>query len=156
QRDALALAARELVGIAVAHRRVEADLPQHLTDHRVPLLGRAADAMDRQPLSHDLADRLTRGQRAIRILEDDLHLAPEGPEGVGAEALKLAALELDPSVTPEEPEERQPERRLARAALTYHADRLSFSDRQADPVDRLHVVDRPAQEPRFDREPDLD
>ena len=50
--DALALAARELAGIAVGEARGQADTFQHL-ERAAPPLGRRADTMDRQRKGHD-------------------------------------------------------------------------------------------------------
>jgi hypothetical protein len=45
-------------------------------DGGLPLLGRP-DTVHDQPLADDLADRHPRVEGAVRVLEDDLHVAPE-------------------------------------------------------------------------------
>ena len=73
--DALALAARELVGPAVGgHRRVDADVLEHLAP---TLASRSALVPTLQILSgsmHDVADLAARVQRRDRVLEDHLHV----------------------------------------------------------------------------------
>ena len=54
------------------------------------------------------------------------------------------------------PRERQPERRLARAGFADDAERLAGAHGDVDAVDRLHMVDRLAEEALLDRKPDLD
>src|SRR5262249_39749907 len=105
QRDALALAARQLVRIAIAHVGVEPDLDQRLGARPSPPPTVTPQVGDGEALPADLAARLPRGQRAVRILEDDLHLPPERTQSVGAEPLKLAAAELDPPLAPEKSEQ---------------------------------------------------
>ena len=76
-RDALALAAGELVRVAVAHRRLEAHLRERRVDEPRPLRGAPADVVDAEPLPDDLAHRQPGRQRAVGVLEDDLHLLAE-------------------------------------------------------------------------------
>src|SRR3546814_6606167 len=78
--DALALAAGELVGVAVAAVGIEADFLQRGDDHRLALVPGAAQVMDLQALGNDLADREARAERAIGILEDDPHGAAQRPQ----------------------------------------------------------------------------
>src|SRR5262245_56120520 len=101
--------------------------------------------MDGEPLADDLADRLPRRERPVRVLEDDLHLLAQRAEHPGAQALEIPAEKLDPPLAPEQPEEGQPECRLPRATLTDDADRLALPDGETHPVDRLDVVHRPPQ-----------
>ena len=78
-RDALALAAGEFVRIAVARRRVEPDFLQRRDDALVALRRASGPARGWQPFGDDLGDRHARAERAERILEDDLHVAPQRP-----------------------------------------------------------------------------
>src|SRR5439155_1057906 len=72
---ALALAARELVRIAPGHGREQAGVAEQLLDPRLP--GRAVgdDAVHGQRLGDDLSHGHSRVERAVGVLEDDLHLA---------------------------------------------------------------------------------
>ena len=56
----------------------------------------------------------------------------------------------------DEPQDGEPERRLARAGFADDAERLAGAQLERQPVDRLHVIDRLAQQPALDREPDLE
>ena len=56
-RDPLALTAGEFVGIAMARLGIEPHLAQRLDHQPVARGGIGPDAMDAQPLGHDLADR---------------------------------------------------------------------------------------------------
>ena len=94
-RDALALAAGELVGIAVSAVRVEPDLTQRRDDQRLALRRVGAQAVHLEALLDDLADRKPRAERAEGILEDDLHLAPERAHRSGFPALDALTVETD-------------------------------------------------------------
>ena len=68
--------------IPIAAVRVEPDFPQRPIDHRAPLAVRASEPVDAQAFLDDLADRQARRERAVGVLEDDLHLAPERAQGL--------------------------------------------------------------------------
>ena len=72
--DTLALAARELVRIAVDVLGVQTDDVQQLAD-TLDTLFLGAHAMNGHGLRDNLADGHTRIQRSIGVLEDELHLA---------------------------------------------------------------------------------
>ncbi len=153
--DALALAARELVRVAVPPVRVDPDLAQRLDDPLVTLPA-VADAVHDQALGDDLGDRHARAQGAVRVLEHHLHLAPERPYVARAQALDLAAVEGDGAGAALQPQERHAERRLARAGLADDADRVALAHRQRDAVDGADVVGGAPEHALLDREPDLD
>ena len=71
--DALALAAGELVRIAVAARRVEAAPARISSRARVARASRVGAEVRSGPSMIDCADRPARIERAIRVLEHDLH-----------------------------------------------------------------------------------
>jgi hypothetical protein len=70
--DPLALAAAELVRVAVQEVRVQADDVEQLGDP-LAALGRRADLVDGQRLADDPAHGHPRIQAGIRVLEDHLH-----------------------------------------------------------------------------------
>src|SRR3546814_13186452 len=74
---------------------MEPDSVQRGDDHRLALVPGAAQVMDLQALGNDLADREARAERAIGILEDDLHGAAQRPQVLVAEALDGLAVEAD-------------------------------------------------------------
>ncbi len=55
----------------------------------------------------------------------------------------------------DEPQDREPERRLAGAGFADDAERLAGAQLERQAVDRLDVVDRAPQRAGLDREPDL-
>jgi hypothetical protein len=62
------------VRVAEAAGRVDADLVERVDHHlRARLL--VADRVRDQPFLDDLVNRQPRAQRAVRVLEHDLHLA---------------------------------------------------------------------------------
>src|SRR5712691_5780753 len=77
--DALPLTAGEFVRIAARRARLEADELQQLRD---PLAAARArnDVVERERLGQDLADGQARIERGIRVLEDELRVAPQRPE----------------------------------------------------------------------------
>ena len=89
--DALALAAGELMRIAVLRLRIEADLLQRRPDTSVALIGVHARALDQQALLDDLPDGQPRRQGAVGILEDHLHLFAQRTHALGVEGLDARA-----------------------------------------------------------------
>src|SRR4029079_6764880 len=95
--DPLALAARELVWVAVVVLRVQADDLEHLAHPRLALgarpdvlqaervLARGARAvvLQAERLADDRSDRPARVERRVRILEDELDLAAQGAQRAG-------------------------------------------------------------------------
>ena len=73
--DALALAAAELMGIAVVVIVAQTDLVQQF-HHPVALGFALGELVDLQALADDVADPHARVERGVGILKDDLHLAP--------------------------------------------------------------------------------
>ncbi len=110
--------------------------------------------MHAQALADDLGDRHARAERAVGILEHDLHLAPQRPHGAELEALQRLADEHDrafaeirrnsarPSVVLPDPD----------SPTTPSVSPRRMASRNA--VDRLDVADGPPQQAALDREPD--
>src|SRR5450759_5132478 len=74
--DALALAARELVRVAMDVALVQAHLGEQLADQLLALL-LVRHPVDQRALTDDLADRHAGVQAGVRILEDDLEIAAD-------------------------------------------------------------------------------
>ena len=151
--DALALAAGEFVRVALGRVGIEPDLEQRLLDERAALGGGAADAMHLEPLLDDLRHRQPRRQARERILEHDLHLAPQRPHGALADAVEPAAVEADRAVAADEAQQREAERGLARAAFADDAEGLAPGEAEVDAIHRLDVAGDAAQQAAADREP---
>ncbi len=111
--------------------------------------------MDQQAFLHDLDDREPRAERGEGVLEDDLHPVAQGPERFRGDAVDPLAVEHDLALAADQPQQRQAQRGLARAGLSHHPEGLALRDRDAYPVDRLHVADGAAEQPARDREMDL-
>src|SRR5881409_4318873 len=92
--DPLALPAAELVRMAVARVGWQADELEQLLDARAPLAARA-DPVDGEPLAHDAGDAYARIERAVGVLEDDLHLAAHGPQLPRRERKQRTPVEQD-------------------------------------------------------------
>ena len=149
--DALALAAGELVRVALGERRIE---PHHLEQ-----LGRAAvpargvrPAIDRERLGDDAPHPHPRVERAERILEDDLHALPGGPELPRGQCDQVTALEADmPGAGLDQSQDEPACRGLAAARLAHQAQRLSARDREAHAVDGARSRDGAARSTRRPR-----
>src|SRR4029077_3282678 len=108
-----------------------------------------------EAFTDDVGDRHARAERAERILEHDLQVAAERAHLLEARALDVLAQEHDPAVRRDQPQQREPERGLARTGLADDAERLSLAHGDADAVDRLDMTHRLAQETTLDREPNF-
>src|SRR6516162_5907620 len=112
--------------------------------------------MHPQPLLDDVGHRHARAERAIGILEHDLHVTAERKHIAELETGDALAQEHDAALRGNEPQDRQPERGLAGARFADDTQRLPLVHRDAHAVDRLDVADHAAQEAAFDRKPDLE
>ena len=90
--DPLALATRELVRVAVVVLGVEPHALHELTHERLPV---SLDVVDRKRRTDDLPDRVTRVERRVGVLEDDLDLAPKRPQLARGEVGDVGAVEDD-------------------------------------------------------------
>ena len=151
--DPLPLAAGELVRVAVDEARVEADDVEELA-HAGAAVAARADAVHDERLRDDVADGHARVERRVRVLEDDLHLAPHLPHVLAAERRQLPPLEADRAAGRlEQAEDAVAGRGLAGAGLADEAERLALADLEADAVHGPDEVDRPVdQQARLDRE----
>ena len=97
--DALALAAGELVRVAVVVLGVEPDDVHQLLDAALALALALLHPVDHERLADDRADRLARVQRRVRVLEDHLHLAAQRLELCAVRVRDLLAVEADRAAT---------------------------------------------------------
>ena len=153
--DPLPLAARELVGKAVVVLGGEADRLEQLL-HPLAALGLVVP-VDLERRSDDRADALARVQARVGILEDHLHVPPQGPERPGAELRDVSALEDDRALRRlEQPDDRAAERRFAAAGLADEADRLPRAHGEGHVVDGVNSPDLALEQALPDREVLLD
>jgi hypothetical protein len=101
----------------------------------------------------DVAHRHARVQRRIRVLEDDLELAPHVSHLRPAEARDVTAVEDDLAGRRlDELDDRARQRRLAAAGLAHEAERLPRLHREVDSVHRMDLPDGALEEPGPNRE----
>ena len=135
--DALALAAGELVRVALGGGGVEADLVEDGGD----AAGLVAEAVHGEALGDDLRDRHARGERAVGVLEDHLHVAAERAELGVLPALDVLAEEDDAALGRDEAHDGEREGGLAGAGLADDAEGLAGADGDGGVVHRLDVAD---------------
>src|SRR5690242_13726315 len=110
-------------------------------------------AVDRERLPDDRADSHAWIKRRIRILKDDLHVAPQCSELAVVELDHVASLEPDLSGRRfDQPQDAAAGRRLATTRFTDQAQCLASADLEADVIDRVHLVHSATQHTTFDRE----
>ena len=136
--DPLALAAGELVGVALGVLRREAHLRQQLGHALAPLRLRQDVGVDHPGLGDDLVDRHARIERLRRILEHHLDLAAHGVELARRHREEVAALpECAPPIRLDQSQNCLGDRRLARAALADDGEHLALLQLEAHVVERL-------------------
>ena len=126
----LALAARELVRVAAGEAGVEPDLLKQRRHFGVgPGAGR--EAVDGEGLAQRLAHGHARVERAVRVLEHDLHAAPQRAQLPRPEGEDLPAVDHDlPGRGLLQPQDRPADRGLAAPRLAHEPQRLSGRDRE--------------------------
>ncbi len=139
--DALALAAGELVRVAMDVALVEPDPAEQLADD-VFARSLVLEAVHERALADDLADRHPRVQAGIRVLEHDLHVAPDRDHLAIVELEDRAPVDGDLARRRrDEPEQDLAERGLAAARLPDEAQGLAAKHVEAHAVDGLDGAD---------------
>src|SRR5690606_29683951 len=132
--DALALAAGELVRIAVGRLGPQADALQQL-GHAVAY-GRAAVAEIAQRLAHDIAHPHARVHRRERVLENELHALAHGAQFARVHLGQVASFQQDAAIgRVGQAHQALAGGRFAAAGLADQAERLAARHRQRDAVD---------------------
>ena len=91
-----------------------------------------------------------RVKRTERVLEDDLHIAPNTPQFGGVRLQQIDALEEDRARSRlDETEDEASQRTLARAGFTNQAQRLAFMNVEGNIVDGANLTHAAAAERRF-------
>ena len=149
-RDALALAAGELVRVALEHvvdaaRLAEAHFVEHGEDESVALRRRELGTVQCQALADDLPHRHARAERGEGVLEHHLHALAHRSQRRPTGVVGALAVELDLSGRQRlQREQRHAERGLARPRLADDAERLATPELQGRAANGL---DRAAAEP---------
>ncbi len=97
-----------------------------------------AHLVDADPLGDRLVDRVTRVQRARRVLEDHLHPAPERPQRRRTLRDRRTVEHDRAGRHPLEAEDRADQRRLAAPRLADEGEHLAAPDVEVDAVDGVH------------------
>ena len=151
--DPLALAAGELVGIAVHVGLVEAHHLQELLHPGLPGAGLGVQAPDAHGLLDDLPHRHAGVQGAVGVLEHDLHILAHGPQLALVLGHQVHAVKLDAALGGlDEPQHRPGQGGLAAAGLPHQAQGLPLVEVEGDVVHRLDVA-LGAEGPALDGEP---
>jgi hypothetical protein len=149
--DALALAARKLMGVTVCKIGLQPDHREQLADARRGLRSRG-QPVDLQRFADDVADRHARVERGVRVLEDDLHLFAQRTQRGPAQAGDVAPIERDAAGRRVgQAQDHAAGGRLARARLADETQRFAAADVEVDAVDGLYVADVLLQEAGRDR-----
>jgi len=142
-RQALALAARELVRIVLHMLGVESNDPEKF-GHAVPHRPAIRNAVDDERFADQAAGCYPRVQGRIRVLEHGLNYASERPHRAAVERSDVLPLQLDRTPGRRKKSENQlANGRLARATLAHEPKRLAGRDVEADACDGLYRARRP-------------
>ncbi len=137
--DALALATRELVRIAVLELEVEADGLHDLLDAGIAFCLRLVGTCDIDRLCDDVRDGHARIQGAIGVLEDELHLLACLRERLSLERREILAVEDDLARRGlREAQDALAGRRLATAGLADDSKRLAAVQLERDILEGMH------------------
>ena len=144
--DPLALAARELVWVAVVVLRVQADDLEHLAHPRLAL-GARPDVLQAERLADDRSDRPARVERRVRILEDELDLAAQGAQRAGLPVGDVLAVVSDRAARRlEQARDEACDGGLPAAGLSDEAERATAGNVERHPVHRVHLSSPAAEE----------
>ena len=99
--------------------------------------------VDLQRLAQDVGDLLARVERAIGVLEHDLHGAAQPARGGGVGVLGIGAVELEPAGAGRlDQGDEAGERALAAAGFAHHRQRAAAVEGEADAAQRLDLAGR--------------
>ncbi|EPX87854.1 hypothetical protein ruthe_00059 [Rubellimicrobium thermophilum DSM 16684] len=143
--DALALAAREFVRVAVERLPREAHTLEQLGGAFAPL-GRGAEAVDDQRFGHQIARAHAGIERSRRVLEHELGIPSHGTGDV-ALALQPAAGDPDLAREGDEAGDGLGDGGFAAARFADKGKGLAPADGQRHPLDGMDAVGGPAKQP---------
>ena len=136
--DALALAAGKFVRVAAHMLALQPDLDEQARHAILPLACRGGELVDRQRFTEDRADGHARIERGERVLEHDLHLAPQGAQVVAAEAQHVLPVKDDLARGRlDQAQDAAAGGGLAAAGFADHSQRLAAIDRERHAVHRM-------------------
>ena len=136
--DALALTARQLVGIPLAVGGPQRDAFEQRVDLAPRLVSRCRAAMEAQRLGDDVGHPPARVERGLRVLEDHLELRAQRAQPVFRQVGDVAPVEQQAARgRPVEPDQGAPQAGLAGAALADDAERVAGREREVDAVQNV-------------------
>src|SRR5262249_41261756 len=116
--------------------------------HALAALLSRPDVRDREPLADDARHAHAGIQRAVRILEDDLHRAPHGAQLAGTELEERASVEAHiAGGRLDQPQDQAAEGGLAATGLAHQPEGLPRGDLDGDVLDRPPDPTRAAEQP---------
>ena len=132
----LALAAGKLMRKPLRRPHRQPDQPQHLR-HLPPRRRVGLRAMDQQRLHDDVFHRHARIERAVGVLENNLHPRPHRAQRPRVEPGDLLAVEMDgPAGRLDQADQQPPQRRLPAAGFPHQPQGLAGADAEIHPVHR--------------------
>ncbi len=141
--------------IAVDQRRIELDPGHHRPRLGLPRSAAQFRAVDPERLGDRIADGHPRVEAGQRVLEDDLQVLARRAQRLSLRMGDVAAHQGHRAGGRRDQVQHRPrQRRLARAALADHAQRLALAHHERDAVHRAQHL-RPADQAVADREVDL-
>jgi hypothetical protein len=154
--DALALAAAELVWVAMGVSGIETHVFEQGLQTLLTLAGVGSEAMNIQRLPDDLGDIETRVERAVWVLEDQLQPTPSRAQFGSTQIREVLAFEQNPAGTGRlEFYDGAPEGCLATAAFAHEADRFARLNGKGNVIHSAHKLARGPEQTRLDREVNL-
>jgi hypothetical protein len=147
--DALALAAGELVRVALGVEGLQPDQAEQFLRVRAALR-RRADAVDGHRLGDGVAHRQTRVEAGVGVLEHDLHAAAELAQGGAARFRHVLPVEADaPGAGLDQAHDEARGGGLAAAGLAHQRQGFAAAEREAHPVHGAHRADPAGPEQAF-------
>ncbi len=142
------------MGIAIDVLRGQPHILEQLDDALAPPLP-ALELMDGERLTDDVSHCYARVERAVGVLEDDLHFAGELAQSSSTEGANVRALEVNcPTGCLDEPEDRAADGCLARPRLSDETHHLAGLDVERDRLHGLHAGDDAGPDSAPDRKLD--
>jgi len=113
----------------------------------------ARQVMNDERLADDAADRMAGVERGERVLEDDLHLAPQGPQRGALERRHVGAGEVDLAVRAvDQPHDAAAGGGFPAPGFADQPECLSGMDVKAHTIDGMDAIDLAGQHAALDRE----
>src|ERR1043166_1624859 len=138
--DPLALSTRKFVWITVGIFRIEPDLLQQI-ENALVAFGLVADLMYDERLGDDRSNAKPRVEARIRILKNDLHLAPEFLHFIMRQVDDVAVFELYfPARRFDQPQKASADSRFSTARFTHQPECFTLCEAKRNIINRAYKV----------------